>query len=257
MHLLYLDESGNPDDPADRIFVLAGVSASEQNIHYLTECLDGIQKRHFPKSPPLDFHAQHIRSGKGFWRKVARPVRDAILTEIGETLAKSYASVRLFGAVIEKTDDLYGQDAVKAATEQVCKRFDTLLKRRANEHSDKQRGLLIFATSHYQARSKIWVKEFWKLGTQWGLLRTICDIPYFAEAKESRLLQLADYVAHALFLLYEKQNPSLAKSIIQKFDQSGGVIHGLVHLSDNRGNACDCPACFSRRNRGGIGPWFQ
>lgn len=34
MHLLYLDESGNPDDPADRDFILAGISAFEKNTHF-------------------------------------------------------------------------------------------------------------------------------------------------------------------------------------------------------------------------------
>jgi hypothetical protein len=113
--------------------------------------------------------------------------------------------------------------------EQVCKRFDTLLKRRATEHDDKQRGLLVFAESHYQPRAKIWVKGFWELGTQWGILHSLCDIPYFAAAKESRLLQLADFVAHALFLMYEKRDPELLTRIVRKFDQADGILHGLVH----------------------------
>lgn len=36
MHLLYLDESGNPDDPADKHFILAGLSAFEKNTHFLS-----------------------------------------------------------------------------------------------------------------------------------------------------------------------------------------------------------------------------
>lgn len=253
MHLLYLDESGNPDDAADRHFVLAGVSAFEKNTHYLSTAADGIQAKHFPGSPPIDFHTQHIRGGKGFWRSQQKDLRDEVLRDLGDVLAGSYASVRLFGAVVEKTAKLHGENAVKVATEQVCKRFDTLLKRRLKD-GDEQRGLIVFAESHYQQRAKVWVKGFRELGTQWGLLHGLCDIPYFAAAKESRLLQLADYVAHALFLLYEKHDATLVKDIIKKFDQADGTLHGLVHISDNRGAGCDCPACFSRRSPWHFGP---
>lgn len=100
----------------------------------------------------------------------------------------------------------------------MCKRFDTLLKRRLKD-GDEQRGLIVFAESHYEQRAKLWVKGFRELGTQWGLLHSLCDIPYFAPAKESRLLQLADYVAHALFLLFEKQDATLIKEIVKKFCQ--------------------------------------
>jgi hypothetical protein len=255
MHLLYLDESGNPDDPADKHFILAGISAFEKNTHFLSTATDEIQLKHFPGSPPLDFHAQHIRAGKGFWRSQDKSVRDGVLHDIAGVLAKSYASVRLFGAVVEKTAKCHGEDAVKAATEQVCKRFDLLLKRRFRD-GDEQRGLIVFAESHYEQRAKVWVKGFRELGTQWGLLHSLCDIPYFAAAKESRLLQLADYVSHALFQLYEKKDPTLIKEIVNKFDQSDGVLHGLVHLSDHRGAGCDCPACFSRRTPWQFGPWI-
>ncbi|MDO8678452.1 MAG: DUF3800 domain-containing protein [Acidobacteriota bacterium] len=150
MHLLYLDESGNPDDPADKHFILAGLSAFEKNTHFLSTEADGVQLKHFPGSPPVDFHAQHIRSGKGFWRGQEKTVRDHVL------------------------DDL---------------------------------------------------------------------------------ASIIDYVAHALFLLYEKNDASLARSVIKKFDQADGILHGLVHVSDHRGAACNCPACFSRRTPWQWGPW--
>ncbi len=254
MHLLYLDESGNPDDPSDKHFILAGVSAFEKNTHFLTTSTEGVQTKHFPGAPPIDFHAQHIRSGKGFWRNHPWEVRDSVLKDLADVLVKSYASVRLFGVVVEKTAVLHGEDAVKAATEQICKRFDLLLKRRLKD-GDEQRGLIVFAESHYEQRAKVWVRGFRDLGTQWGLLHSLCDIPYFAPARESRLLQLADYVAHGLFLLYEKRDASLLKDIVKKFDQADGVLHGLAHISEQRGPSCDCPACFSRRSPWQYGPW--
>jgi len=256
MHLLYLDESGNPDDASDRHFVFAGVSAFERNTYCLNQALDNVKHKHFPTSPPIDFHANQIRSGKGFWRDVDREKRQEVIADIGQAICDTYDSVRLFGAVVEKNAALHGEDAVRAAMEQVCKRFDTMLRRRGQE-GDSQRGLLVMAESHYQARAKVWVKQFWELGTQWGVLRTLCDIPYFAAAKESRLLQAADYVSHALFLLYERRDDSLARLILRKFDGVDGVLHGLVHLSPGRGTGCECPACASRRIPGTLGAWIR
>ena len=97
MHLLYLDESGNPDDAADKHFILAGLSAFEKNTHFLSTKADGIQSKHFPGSPPVDFHAQHIRAGKGFLRNQEKATRNLVLGDLGSLIAESYASVRLFG----------------------------------------------------------------------------------------------------------------------------------------------------------------
>lgn len=206
VHLLYLDESGNPGGADDKHFVLAGISAFEQNTYFLARDVDSIKQRYFPTVPPLDFHASRIRAGLGFWRHVDKPTRDAVLTDLGNVIGRSAGAVRLFGSVVEKSAILHGDGAVKIAMEQVCKRFDIMLKRQFSEHGEAQRGLLVFAESSYQTRAKVWVQGFRELGTQWGVLHNLSDIPYFVPAKESRLIQLADYVAHALYLLYEKRD---------------------------------------------------
>ena len=248
MYLLSLDESGNPDDPSDKYFVVGGLAVFERQTFFLSHEVDQIQDRHFAGRPPIEFHASHIRNGKGFWRGVDAPTRDFVLHDLGQTIANSNnAGVVLFSAAVEKSASVYGEDAVKCATEQVCKRFDTFLTRRAQEHQDPQRGLLVFAESHYQQRAKVWVRGFRELGTQWGVLRNLSDIPYFASTRESRLLQLADFVSHSIFLLCERDDTSLAKAIVHRMDQKNGQIHGLVHISSNKGANCNCPVCTSRR----------
>ena len=149
MYLLYLDDSGNPDDPTDRHFVLAGCAIFERQTFHLSKQLDEIQTRHFPGQPPVEFHASPIRSGKGFWRKVEQGTKSEILREIGEAIAAAPGlAIVLFGAVIQKTDYLYGEAAVRRAAEEVCRRFDIFLMRRYNEAADPQRGLLLFAQSN-------------------------------------------------------------------------------------------------------------
>ncbi len=107
MYLLYLDESGNPDNPADRYFVLAGDAIFERQSFFLSRALDDVQTRHFPGLPPVTFHATDIRSGSKFWRTVDEGKRSAILQEIGDVIARANApGLVLFGAAIEKTDKL-------------------------------------------------------------------------------------------------------------------------------------------------------
>ena len=47
MHLLYLDESGNPDDPTDRYFVMAGVAVFERVTFFLSRDVDALQQKVF------------------------------------------------------------------------------------------------------------------------------------------------------------------------------------------------------------------
>lgn len=247
MYLLYLDESGNPDDASDRHFVLAGLAVFERRTYWMQQEAEHIKARLFPTAPPLDFHTQPIRSGKGFWRRIDQDVRATVLNDVGRIISQApQPECVLFGAVVEKTDRAHGENAIRLGLEQVCKRFDTLLARKARR-GNAQRGLIVLAQSHYEQRAKTWVNQFRLLGTQWGVLNNLSDIPFSAPAKESRMLQLADYVAHALFLLYERRDASLVRPIIDKFDATGGIYHGLAHVSDSRGSTCGCPACTSRR----------
>ena len=257
MYLLYLDESGNENDPSDRYFVLAGLALFERQTYYLHERLDRVQEKYFPNRPPIPFHASAIRAGRKIWRSVGEEKRQEVLDDVISAItAADYSGLRLYAAAIEKDSETYGEDAVEAATEQVCKRFDTFLARRYHEHDDPQRGLLIFSEGRFDARAKLWVRGFRRRGTQWGSLNNLADIPYFAPMRESRLLQAADFIAHATWLLYERRDPALIRKLLGHFDLHEGVIHGLVHLGPSRGRYCDCPACSTRRIPGNFGAWI-
>lgn len=257
MYLLYIDESGNAYDASDRHFVLAGLAVFERRTHWMQREAELIKAKHFPSAPPLDFHTQPIKSGRGFWRRVNPELRQTVLNEVGNVIASAPAAEAVtFGAVVEKKDTLHGADAIRCALEQVTKRFDTLLTRKA-KRGNPQRGLIVLAQSQYEQHAKTWLSEFRGLGTQWGVLRNLADIPFTAPAKETRMLQLADYVAHALFLMYERRDATLIKPIIDRFDRTGGIYHGLVHLSDRRGKSCGCPACCTRHKPSSKSTWLR
>lgn len=256
MYLLYLDDSGNPDNPDDSFFVLGGCAVFERSTYFLNDALESVQRSHFPSEPPVSFHASCIRAGKGFWREVSRDTRRKVLGDIATSILNvEDPGVVLFATAIRKDASCHGEDVVRLATEDLCKRFDIFLMRRDNEAGDKQRGLIVFSEGKYDQRSKVWVREFRDMGTRWGFIRTLSDIPYFASMTETRLLQAADYIAHSVFLLYEKRDASLISPIIHRFCTKDGILHGLAHLGPGRGSQCDCPACMSRRVPGNFGPW--
>lgn len=258
MYLLYLDESGNENDPSNRYFVLAGLALFERQIHHLNQRLERVQEKHFPNQQPIPFHASAIRAGRKFWRSVSEETRQDVLVDVVSaiTATDDYGGLSLYAAAIEKDSEIYGDRAVEVATEQVCKRFDTFLTRRYHERGDAQRGLLIFSEGRFDARAKLWVREFRRRGTQWGSIHNLADIPYFAPMQESRMLQAADFIAHATWLLYERRDHALVRPLLGHFDVHEGVIHGLVHVGLGRGRHCDCPPCATRRMPGHVGAWI-
>lgn len=171
VYLLYLDESGNEADPADKNFVLGGAAIFERQSYFLSKDLEQIQADHFPGLPPVEFHASEIRKGKGFWRKIERPKREAVLEDLSSVIHNANVEgMALFAAAIEKSDALWGEKAVEYATEEICRRFDTFLARLCFQ-GNPQRGLLIFSEGRFDKRAKLWVRNFRELGTRWGTLK--------------------------------------------------------------------------------------
>lgn len=258
MYLLYLDESGEPHGPSGKHFVLGGAAVFERQTFFLSERLDQIQAKHLPGvQGAIELHASSIRTGHNFWRKVPAPTRTALLQDIAATIGNfgsaRFPGVTLFAAVVEKGGGIEGEKAVRRATEEVCGKFDTFLSRFYHESRGRrpERGLLVFDEGKFEQRSRVWVQEFRKSGTHWGaLLRNLSDIPFFTPSDATRLIQVADFVCHAVFRAYEHQDDSLRKPILHRFDQTEGVLHGLAHMhAPGPVRACDCPACASRRTR--------
>lgn len=258
MYLLYLDESGNENDPNDKYFVLGGVALFERQTYFLAQALDQVQEKHFPNHQPIPFHTSEIRAGKELWRKVTPEIRAQVLGDVAQAVIKAPAKGRfLFAAAVEKSRSLWGETAVEKATEEICRRFDIFLQRQYHQKQNAQRGLLIFSEGRFDARAKLWVRGFHQRGTSWGAINNLADIPYFASMRESRLLQVADLVSHAVWRLYEHRDATLISPLLPCFDSADGVMHGLAHVRADMNAACECPSCFSRKNRHAHGPWVS
>lgn len=143
MQLLYLDHSGNPDDPSQQHVVLAGLSIFERQTHWLSQEVDKIASRFNPADPSqVEIHASPMRSGRGEWRKFSVTERLVALADCYKLLATSISTTVLFGAVIEKGAS-NSNDLISDTFEQICSRFDQHLKY-LHKRGNTQRGIIVF-----------------------------------------------------------------------------------------------------------------
>ncbi|MEY4589950.1 MAG: hypothetical protein RL497_2026 [Pseudomonadota bacterium] len=229
MYLLYVDESGSVSDPAQEYFVLAGISVFERKTHWIEQALNNIAARFAPLEPhSIELHGSPMRSGREGWKAFNLPDR---LSAIKEALKVGIADhhprgVCLFGAAIRK-QSLPGEDPITHAFEQLSSRFDLFLKRQHHKYNDSQRGIMLFDESTTEQRIQTLAREFKYSGHSWGKTNNYAEVPVFLDSKASRLIQLADLVAYALFRYFEHNDESFYDVIKACFDAEGGVKHGL------------------------------
>lgn len=230
MHLLYLDDSGSIDDPNQKYFVLAGMSVFERQTHWIETQLHEIAKR-FNASEPhsVELHGSPMRAGREGWKQRSSSLHDR-LQAIKDSLTCGVVNnhpngVRLFAAVIKK--DCMMDNHVEHAFEQISTRFDMFLKRRYRKYADPQRGLILFDKSSTERRIQTLARDFKYEGHTWGKTNNYAEVPVFLDSKSSRLIQLADLVAFAVFRFYEYEDDSFYSIISKCFDAEGGVTHGL------------------------------
>lgn len=252
MCLLYLDDSGSAANPTEDYVVLGGVSVYEAQVHHLTTRLDALAQELFPDLPPtsVEFHASVVFSGRQApWNRLrSKEERIHVIRQVLDLFAESYDSARAFAMAIHKAS-FPNHDYMHTAFEDLCSRFDLYLNRQQANGRDRDRGLLVLDKSSYETSLQRLAHDFRLQGTRWRILRNIVEVPLFVESHASRLIQMADHVAYAVFRRYNAGDTSYLDRIINKFDAYEGVIHGLVH-KQSVDPACKCPACLSRALQG-------
>lgn len=246
LYILYLDESGTHTDA--RYFVVAGVAVFEADTYFLAQDLDGLQAQYFPGTvEPIAFHASPLRAAYGQnhdpYPSLVPKDRKALSGDIYRAIARSHA--RTFAVAMEKSYTL--GDCYDRGFEEVVNRFDRMLGRFSRE-GNQQRGLIVAAESSYRENLETLARKIAREGHRWGRTHNLADIPYFAPAANTRLLQAADFVANAVYGRYESGHTTDFDRIAPKFDQDGAEMYGLVHLHGSR-SECYCPACIAWRAR--------
>lgn len=95
------------------------------------------------------------------------------------------------------------------------------------KQKDPQRGIILFDNCSTEQRIQTLAREFKRSGHTYGKLRNFAEVPVFMDSQASRLIQLADLVAYALFRRYEHNDSKYFDVISACFDQDGGIVHGL------------------------------
>ena len=241
MQLLYLDDAGSVKNRNEKHFILAGIAIFERQVHWLQTELDELAKSTgHPEPDRLEFHGNAISAGRGWWRRVPRDERRAVIKQ-GLLAAQNLVGPwRLFGVVVDKRERS-PEDPVEYAFEQLSSRFDLFLKRLYRQ-GDNQRGLIILDKASQETRLQTLALEFKNVGHRWGVTHNLVDVPLFVDSRATRIIQYADLVAYAIWRKFEKGDGEFFDVIADSFDSEGGVVHGLHHFK-RLDDFCDCPAC--------------
>lgn len=247
MHLLYLDDSGSVANKSENYLVLGGLSIFEAQAHWFTQRLDNLAETVCPENPTsVEFHASEIFAGRAEpWRSMSRDERRGVIRSVLEIVRASYDTTRVFACAVHKAS-YPDRDPMQIAFEDLCSRFDMYLAR-LQAGGDRQRGLILLDTSSYETSLQALARDFRSLGTRWGrVIRSLADTPVFVNSRASRIVQLADHVAYAVFRRYQSCDTAYFDIIASKIDEENGRLHRLSHLQPGNLN-CMCPACLSRR----------
>lgn len=255
MHILYLDDSGSPLDQKQQYFVLGGMSIYESQIKWLTKKMDALACDIWPEEPAnVEFHASEIFSRrKNPWQQMTRDEACGVIISVLRIFADDTNNgARAFACAAQKSYLLRNnKEPVTATFEDLCSRFDMYLKR-LNAKGDRQSGLLVLDKSRQESTMQKMVRHFQNFGTQWqSTIRNLSDVPFFVDSRMSRMVQLADHIAYAVFRRYSHGDTKYFDIIAKKFDaDDDGILHGLTHRHDEM-HRCMCPACMMWRMRKG------
>lgn len=231
--------------------MLAGVSVFERGISHLIKKLDDfVDGLDLGPGSEIELHASHIYAGKSLpWRRMKdRHAREQVLRDALGLLVTENRSVHPFAVVVDKRALKNDEEPLSLAFEDMMSRFNRLLQRFYRETGDKQRGLVIMDKARQERDLQNLMAEFRVQGTRWGRIRNLAEVPLFADSRSSRLLQLADLVAYAVWRRYEHADGRFLEPLLPRFLGRDGVLHHLVHRTRNH-RSCFCPACMSRRKK--------
>ena len=253
MYVIYLDESGIPSGWNNQNhFVIGGIAIHEGQISRMSKVLDDVQSAFFPSiSVPLKFHAVEINSGHGRFRPIGKDIRQNIMEAVYDEIAKTaYPNAVLFATVMHISSVSNPDQSLRDTFQDIVQRVNTFLLRLYKQGNPQKGRLVIDRSQSTENRYRTLTSDFRTQGTEYGYLGNIVDIPYFSQSSDTRLLQLADFCAYAVFRYYERNDGQFLKKILPRFDRRSPSHDpdGLKHIT-RKSEHCPCIAC-SWRNPG-------
>lgn len=236
MHVLYVDESGDGGvsiGPSKHL-VLAGAAMHEAKWKSLTDSMDAAQLLHFPNAGgTLELHAAPLRAGRGDFRAIPKNMRFDALNDIYGRIAAVRTGLTLFASVVDKgafLSQYRGRvDPYAGAFEGLCTMFNLFLRRLQKKLKRPERGIIVIDQSSpaLAAQLRNLLARFQASGTHWEKLSQIIETPFFFDSKTSRMMQIADFTAYAVYRWYENGGDSYLARIHSRFDKETHKVHGL------------------------------
>lgn len=247
MYLLYLDDSGSIKNKDEEHFVLGGICVHEDKGLFINQRMDQLAETISPGTPNgVEFHASEIRRGKTPpWDQMQFLKRGKVIKDVLDVVNQEDRKSCLFACAVHKPS-FPGQDPMKIAFEDLFSRFDMFLSRIYHQIKESHRGLIIFDESAHEKTLQSLATDFRQIGTKWSQTRNIQEVPLFVDSKASRLIQIADHVAYAVFRRYESADLNYFNVIQDRFDSDNGKLHGLAHKQTSICQ-CTCPPCFAKK----------
>lgn len=230
MHLLYLDDSGSISDTQDRYVVLAGFCVNEKQTHWIDKSMNELVSPFAANSVyKWEFHGTNMRGkGKQEWRRISYEDRKRVFLAALSIVTEK--NLRLFAAVIDKKSCVESDNLTKMLLEQATSRFDLFLSRinrKQGARKLKEKGILIVDKAQKELEMQRLTLEFKHAGHTWGKLKNMAEVPLFLDSKSSRLIQLADLIAFAVYRNFQHGDTMYYNIIRDNFDCDHGNCHGL------------------------------
>jgi hypothetical protein len=238
MYLLYLDESGHPQDPNTDFFVLAGFAVFERTTHWVESHMNPIAER-FNKLDPsaIEFHGSPMYSAKGDWNGVNPQDRVQAVVDILSILSKPQLQLRVFASVIEKST-VPQDEILHRSYEVLAHAFDQYLTSMWHKKQDAQRGLVVCDKAAYEQKLQTLSTLFKHQGHSLGKLRNFAEVPLFLDSKASRLIQMADMIAYWIFRYYQSGDDRgyqlLQPSILRRGTAQVGLVSCVTQQTEKR-----------------------
>lgn len=246
MYLLYADESGDFTDPATNVLVIGGIAVHEDAVRPLAgdinRTMNGFIGRQ--KAMQVELHGSPLRVGAGEWDGVSPRKRFGLYHELlrkcgGWRHDDTGSEIEPFAVVIDRD---HSQSPTETAYGELLFLFDSVLREK-RRGGDPHNGVLIADRSRYERTLEAWVEvaraRFTRPKQDPRRLYALAETPFFIDSRLTRLMQVADLLAHALYRGYNAGDWALANSAIPSL--TGPSPLRLVHFTSDP--TCSCVAC--------------
>jgi hypothetical protein len=244
VYLLYCDESGDLGDPSVDAFVVAGIAVHEDAVRPLAGEVQGIMRQYLGRdlAPEIELHGSPMRTGNGAWKNITVKKRIGLYYRLLETIGKwshdaTGSKVEAFATVVDRD---HSQSPTETTYGELLYVFDQWLRdgrRAGNPHN----GVLVADRSRYERTLRAWVEVArafkGRPAQDPRRLHALVETPFFVDSESTRLMQLADLVAHALYRAYNAGDDRLMREIEPAFADNGR----LAHFTSDK--SCSCFAC--------------